>query len=117
MLNLDFDVIGIVETKLKDNNDIFLDNYTWIGHNRQNLRQNDNGSGGVGIFIKNELYKAYYISIFDKKFRDVLVVKFKDKTSSYSFIICVYYLPPEVNINGRISQEFYDYLTNIITYI
>ena len=94
MLNLDFDVLGIVETKLKDNNEIFLDNYTWIGHNRQMLRQNDNGSGGVGIFIKNELYNAaYYISIFDKKFRDVLVVNLKDKTSSYSFIICVYYLP------------------------
>ena len=41
-------------------------------------------------------------------------MKFKEKTSSYSFIICVYYLPPEVNVNGRISQEFYDYLTNII---
>ena len=41
-------------------------------------------------------------------------IKTKDKTSSYSFIICVYYLPPEVNVNGRISQEFYDYLTNII---
>ena len=49
-----------------------------------------------------------------KKNCDVLVVKFKDKTSSYSFIICVYYLPPEVNVNGRISPEFYDYLTNII---
>ena len=33
LLNLDFDVLGIVETKLKENNNIFLDNYTWIGHN------------------------------------------------------------------------------------
>ena len=114
LLPLNFDIIGIVETKLTNNNEISLHGYKWLGHNRTNLRQNDNGSGGVGLFIKDYLYEIYDISIFDKNFRDVLIVQFKDKKSNYSFVICVYYLPPENNINGRISQGFYDFLTNII---
>lgn len=36
-----------------------------------------------------------------------------DKVSNYSFIICVCYLPPENNLNGRHAQEFFDHLTNI----
>ena len=43
-----------------------------------------------------------------------MTVQFKDKNSDYSFVICVYYLPLENNINGRISQGFDDFLTNII---
>ena len=114
MLTLDFDLIGIVESKLSNNNEISLPGYLWIGHNRTNLRQNDNGSGGVGLFIKTYLYEIYEISVFDRSFRDVLLVQFKDKNSDYLFVVCVYYLSPENNINGRLSQEFFDYLTNII---
>ena len=85
LLTLDFDLIGIVESKLANNNEISLPGYMWIGHNRSNLRQNDNGSGGVGLFIKTYLYEIYEISVFDRSFRDVLL-----------------------------SQEFFDYLTNTI---
>ena len=85
-----------------------------IGHNRTNIRQNDNGSGGVGLFIKNYLYEIYEISVFDRSFRDILLVQFKDKNSDYLLVVCVYYLPPENNIIGRLSQEFFDYLTNTI---
>lgn len=115
MLLLNFDLIGIVETKLTNKNEISLPGYQWIGHNRTNLRQNDNGSGGVGLFIKNHLYEIYEISVFDRSFGDVLLVQFKDKASDYSFVICVYYLPPDNNINGRLSQDFFIFfLTNII---
>ena len=42
------------------------------------------------------------------------IAKTLSVTLEVSLSICVYYLPPEVNENGGISQEFYDYLTNII---
>ena len=66
------------------------------------------------MFIKNYLYKIHDISTFELNLQDVLLVQFKDQNLSYSFVICIYYLPPENNINSRISQEFFDYLTNII---
>ena len=56
--------------------------------------------------IYDHLYEFYDISIFDKKFRDVLTVQFKDKNSDYSFVICVYYLPPENNINREYHKGF-----------
>ena len=60
------------------------------------------------------MYDIYDVSIFDQNFRDILLVQFQDKNSNYFFVISVFYLPPENNINGRLSQGFYDYLTNIV---
>ena len=90
---LNFDIIGIVETKMKNNNEISLNGYQWVCHNCTNLWQNDNRSGGVGLYIKDYLYEFYDILIFYKNFRDILTVQFKDKNSDYSFVICVLLAP------------------------
>ena len=43
-----------------------------------------------------------------------LALEFKDKFSNFNFIVCVCYLPPECNRNGRDSQAFFDHLTNLM---
>ena len=111
---LNFDIVGIVESKLKSDSVLELTDYTWFGHNRTDIRRNDNGSGGVGLFVKSELFQQFEISVFDKCFRDVLCVEFIDKTTHLKFAICVYYLPPENNVNGRFTADFFDYLTNLL---
>ena len=52
--------------------------------------------------------------MFDKCFRDILCIQFIDKTTHLKFAICVYYLPPENNVNGRFTADFFDYLTNLL---
>ena len=66
------------------------------------------------FFVKNYLFDIYDINIYDKNFRDVLCLEFKDKFSHFNFIVCVCYMSPECNRNGRDSQSFFDHLTNLI---
>ena len=49
---LNFDIVGIVESKLKGDSVLELADCTWFDHNRTDIRRNDNGSGGVGLFCK-----------------------------------------------------------------
>lgn len=84
-MKLDFDIVAVVETKLKNENTLTLKGYTYISHNRNNIRVNDDGSGGVGIFVKNAICDDFDVNIFDKTFKDVLCVEFVDRVSKYSF--------------------------------
>ena len=52
--------------------------------------------------------------MFDKCFRDILFIEFIDKTTYLKFAICVYYLPPENNVNGHFTADSFDYLTNLL---
>ena len=49
----DNDILALCETFLCYNEEIYVDGYKFIGHNRTNLHKNaKRGSGGIGILIK-----------------------------------------------------------------
>ena len=50
---MDLDILYIVGTHLVDTQELTINGYTWIGHNRVDLDPKAvRGSGGVGILIK-----------------------------------------------------------------
>ena len=76
-----------------------------------------NGSGGVCLFVKNDLLNLFNVDILDNSYEGILWVSFKHKTSSECFNICVCYLPPHGSSRYVNVHDFYDkLLTNIYEY-
>ncbi|CAC5395184.1 unnamed protein product [Mytilus coruscus] len=68
-----------------------IDGYTWIGNNRENLHINaQRGSGGVGAFLKNDLFEFYDITTLDNSVEDILWIKVKSKSSDFILCVAVY---------------------------
>ena len=87
--------MGVCETFLRDENELNIDGFKWIGHNRSNLHPNARrGSGGVGILIRHSLLQQFDLSV-DRSIEDMLWVTFRSNTSDLCFNYCVCYLPPE----------------------
>ena len=117
LYELDFDIIGIQETHLSDNTNHQpnLDGYKWIGHCRKIRHiKSKKTYGGIGLFIKKELYDVYHISIIDNSFEGILGLLFKDKISEYCFTTFCCYLPPAASPYGRDSTAFFNHLLNMI---
>ena len=53
---LNFDIVGIVVSKLKGDSVLELAYYTWFDYNKTDIRRNDTGSGGVGVLVKSDLF-------------------------------------------------------------
>lgn len=69
------DIIYVIETKLKNNEVIDFNGYVWYGFNRKGqLRTARCGSGGVGIFLKNELLSEWSVEIVDKSLDGLFIV-------------------------------------------
>ena len=46
------DIMALVETWLKGDEDVVVEGYNWFGHNRKHLHRNAvRGSGGVGVLV------------------------------------------------------------------
>ncbi|WAR28909.1 hypothetical protein MAR_014613, partial [Mya arenaria] len=60
---------GIAESHLKCNEQIFLNGYKWFGNNRDDIHVNAwSGSGGVGLFVKDNIFAEYDVSVVDPSF-------------------------------------------------
>ena len=65
--------VGVAETWLKDGDVAALDGYSWCGHNRQALsRKAVRGSGGVGVFLRNDLLNDWTVEVVDSEVEDIL---------------------------------------------
>ena len=112
-LNNQFQIIGLTETWLNDNNDdLFkLDNYDFVNVNRSNKI-----GGGVGIYITNQIkYKlrtdlnTSIENVIESVFIEIITAVGKN------IIVCLIYRPPnnkidlfENNVNnilGKIDKE------------
>ena len=115
---LNLDIICIAETHLLPGQSIDLINCFFVGHNRKRLHLNArNGSGGVCLFVKNDLLTLFNVSVLDNSYEGILWVSFKQKSSNEFFNICVCYLPPHGSSRYVNAHEFYDQLlTNIYAY-
>ena len=109
---LDYDVIALCETHLRESQAIDLTGYTFFGHNRLALSVNAvRGSGGVGLLAKNKLVECFKIDIIDKSFEGIMWINFTDRYDpDCTFKICACYLPPEGSSRGNIAQEFFETL-------
>ena len=103
------------ETHLSGNDTIDLPGYKWLGFNRQ-LQHTlaPWTAGGVGMFIKHDLYNSFDISIVDRSYDGILGVKFAHKVSKYEFIVFSCYLPPQNSTWGRDAVSFYSHLLSQI---
>ena len=90
------DIICLSETHLTGEQQLHVDDYTWIGCNRPLVHVNaPKSSGGVGILFKNELFNSFSINAVDKTYNGILGVKFQHKFTDHTFIVICCYLPPD----------------------
>ena len=104
------DIILLQETKLTGENKIELPGYVWFGNNRAIKNTAKCGSGGVAILVKNSVKHDYSITVEDKSFDGILILKLTHKINTYQIAIACVYLPPEAGEYGRNSDSFFNHL-------
>ena len=110
LISSDSDIFCVVETFLKNKETLNVSGYTFYGHNRVNLhRRAKRGSGGVGIFVRNQLLNTFTVSVLDDTVEDILWVKLihRDNVPSDNIVLCVAYLPPSDSVRNNDPEAFY----------
>ena len=113
---VNLDIICINETFLRDDQEISIQGYKWIGHNRTQINPRAmRGSGGVGILVKESVLETHEIFIIEKVHEDIIWVKIQEKEDPTNYMyICSCYLSPEGSTRVNRVQEFYDQLLSTI---
>ncbi|VDI02802.1 Hypothetical predicted protein [Mytilus galloprovincialis] len=109
-------ILGIAETHLMGSNSVNVDGYCWYGHNRRNIHiRAKNGSGGVGLLVRNDFDQQFNIEIVDDNTDGIMWVQFKDKRCNANmFYVCVVYLPPE---NSTRAVNVHEFMETLMTHI
>ena len=72
------DVVAVVESWLTGEDEVVMDRYRWIGHNRRHLYKNAvRGSDGVGGLEKEDLLKHCTVQVLDVSVEDILWLQFR----------------------------------------
>ena len=88
--HLDLDILGIGETHLLKDQILSVDGFTWFGNNRKGLhRKAKTGSRGVGFLVKNDIFRAYDVTVDFTE--GIFWLKSESQNSSNSFFMCVCY--------------------------
>ncbi|CAC5379517.1 unnamed protein product [Mytilus coruscus] len=97
-------------------NSVNVDGYCWYGHNRRNIHiRAKNGSGGVGLLVRNDFDQQFHIEIVDDNTDGIMWVQFKDKRCNANmFYVCVVYLPPE---NSTRAVNVHEFMETLMTHI
>jgi exonuclease III len=104
---LDYDIVCLSETHLRDNQEFNVDGYTSFLHNREYIHRNAvKGSGGVAVLVKDNLFSEYNVGII-ARYEGILGLKLCHKKSEFTSVIFSCYLPPESSIWGRDSNSFF----------
>ena len=116
--SLNFDIIGIAETHLLNNDCITLNDYSWFGNNRKFIHRNArHGSGGVGFLVHDRILNDFYVTILNDNFDGILWLELQHKRDNFCLLPCVCYLPPENSSRFSDVHSFYDtLLQNIYEY-
>ena len=83
-MTFDFDVCLIVETHLKNDENIHVPEFNWIGRNIIKCKR---PSGGLSFLINLELYSLYNVRLLENSFEGVIVISLSHKHSGFSIII------------------------------
>lgn len=93
VLDNDFDILGIAESHLLNDDILQLDGYTWFGFNRNNIHiRAKSGSGGIGFFIRNSVLNMFDISIEDNTVEGIFWLRMCNKQHKSLIFPCVCYL-------------------------
>ncbi|CAC5405576.1 unnamed protein product [Mytilus coruscus] len=71
-------------------------------------------SGGVGLLIKNWIFKEYEYETIDITRDGVICGKFQSKSTDFNFIVFSCYLPPKNSVWGRDSQGYFAHILSDI---
>lgn len=105
------DILAICESFLREEEQLCVPGYKWLGHNRTNLHRNAvRGSGGVGAFIRSELFNSFDIEIIDKSVEGILWIYFNCKYSDLTFSLGICYLPPSISTRLNDQEKFFENL-------
>ncbi len=90
------DILCVSETHLKGNDTILIDNYKLCLHNRTVSHvKAPIMFGGVGTFVKENLFNLFDVSVMDESFEGIQGLLFSDKNSGIKFLfgsICVTFI-------------------------
>lgn len=93
---INIDILAVAETHLRGNEELSVAGYTWFGQNRLNIHRNaKNGSGGVGLLVKDTFARYYNIQVLDNSFEGIFWINFKRISDGSVVNLCVCYLPRE----------------------
>ncbi len=88
--HVNVDILCVAESKRIGENNVDVNGFKWIGHNRLNRHRNAKmGSGEVGIFIRKTLYDCFKITVLDKAHEGIMWVKFGSKVDEFTFNLCM----------------------------
>ena len=90
----------LTEPHLKDNENIDIPGFKWIGQNKLKTKR---ASGGQGF--NYDILSAFNVDVLDIKFEGIIALQFSHKKSQLSFMIIGIYLPPKNNSYGYITQK------------
>ena len=68
------------------------------------------GSGGVGIFVKKNLYRDFDISNLNENTEGILWLELLYKTAKERLRFCVCYLPPKHSSRAMNAEDFFQTL-------
>ena len=89
------DVIGVVESWLRGDEEVFFEGYKWFGNNRKSVHKKAvRGSGGVGVLMREPLLRFWSCELLDSDVEDILWVKLSNVASSTDVVLAVCYIPP-----------------------
>ena len=92
----------------KRNDKIFVENFTWFGHNRLSLHVNARkGSGGVGFLLHNSVLIQYNVDCINRTIEGVLIISLCHKQAETKIVLLGCYLPPEHSTRGRMSHDVF----------
>ena len=98
------DIVALMETWLKGEEEIAVESYHWFGRNRRDLhRKTVRGSGGVRILVRDEAIERVGVEVVDADVEDVLWVRLGWEDEALMLAVC--YLPPESSSHGQGVEE------------
>jgi len=110
---LNYDILCIAETHLRDGHIFEVPEYEFFGHNRQ-INNKNRAFGGVGVFVKKNILEYFSVTVLDNNYEGIMWLQLICKITKEIIRICVCYLPPEGSSRKIDGRDFYDVLLSQI---
>ena len=112
---MDLDVIVIIETHLRADDEIKINGYDSFMHNRAQRHFNARRSyGGIAVLFKCSLFTDFVITEIDRSYDGILIFSIMHKITTYKILFIACYLPPERSPWGRNADEYFGHISSFI---
>lgn len=108
-------IICVNETHLGIDDTIELPGYKYYARNRETKKLNSPKTfGGVGIFVKNELFSEYSVHIVSNECEGLLAMRFVHLVTEFESVVACVYLPPSDSPYGTESDVLFNRLLLLV---